>query len=77
MPPPINIWSNNKVDDEDLRWLLDNQAAIIKVHPARPMPKERPIKLWTDGRVRIEFVGTFTSAKIARQRYEQLISSDC
>ena len=55
----------------DLRWLVENQAAIVKAAGARRMDKVRPIKVWADGRIRIEFVGTFSSAAEARERFKE------
>ena len=63
MNGPINIWPNmTNALEPHLKWLVENQARIVEVWPAKPMPKTRPIKFWPDGRVRVEFVGTFQSA---------------
>jgi hypothetical protein len=71
MPHPINVWQNHTTSDADLRWLLDNQPEIVKAWPARSMPRTRPLKVWHDGRVRIEWCGTFPSAKAAREEAER------
>jgi len=71
---PFNVWPNMAVAlNEDLRWLVENQAAIVKAHGARPMPKARPVKVWPDGKVRIEWVETFESAAAAREHWEGML----
>lgn len=68
---PMNIWPSMRLHlNSDLRWLVENQSLIVKAAKARPMPVVRPIKAWPDGRIRIEFVGTFPSASAARKRFD-------
>jgi hypothetical protein len=74
MPAPRNIWPSYTTTDADLRWLIDNQATIVKAWPARAMHTVRPVKLWEDGRVRIEWCGTFPSASEARAEAERRIA---
>lgn len=71
-----NIWPNTKIEDTDLQWLVDNQRKIINnKEGARGMPaKNRPIKLWADGRVRVEFVGTYKSTSEARKYLESYVT---
>ena len=72
MGSPINVWSSMRAAlHPDLRWLIDNQQAICEVWPAgKPWRIERPIKVWPDGRVRIEFVHTWPSFGTARRECE-------
>lgn len=67
-----NVWPNTAVDCPDLAWLLSHHEEIVRNKPGtRQMPKTRPIKVWPDGRVRIEFVGTYATAAFARQCLER------
>lgn len=73
---PFNVWSNMVgALHPDLAWLVANQAEIVKVWPARAMPKERPVKVWPNGFVRIEFVHTWPNFGEAREECERRVKS--
>lgn len=74
---PFNVWKTMRAAlHPDLRWLIDNQTYILAAWPARSMPKERPIKVWPDGRVRIEFVHTWDSFAEARAECTKRMRAD-
>lgn len=73
---PVNVWPNMAfLCHTDLAWLIHNQANIVRARRARHMEKVRPIKAWPNGRVRVEFVGTWPSAPAARAELEPLFAS--
>lgn len=77
MSGPFLIWPNMAVACEpDLRWLVENHAAIVAAWRARPMRVPRPIKVWPNGRVRIEFCGTWGSFAQARRECEEMVGPD-
>ncbi len=62
------IWPNMALHCEPhLRWLVEHQDDIVRAFSARRMTKPRPVKVWPDGRVRIEFVKTFPSSLVASE----------
>ena len=64
--------------DEDLDWCVRNRHAIWRrQHPAaKKDPPNRPLLVWRDGRVRVEFVGTYDSAAECREQWERWISQE-
>lgn len=72
---PWNVWKSEAVTDPDLRWLLNNQREIVNnKEGARKMKEfDRPLKMWHDGRVRVEFIGTYKSASEAREFLSQFV----
>ena len=64
---PFDVWPNMaNALEPDLKWIVDHQSTIVEMIGARKMVKTRPVKFWPDGRVRVEFVGTFASTAVAK-----------
>lgn len=66
-----NLWPGRPIGDDDLDWLVANLSTISVAWGINPTG--RPLKVFPDGRVRIDFVGTFASAKVARKQAEARI----
>lgn len=73
---PFLIWPNMATAlHPDLRWIVEHRADIEKAWPiggGKP-GVVRPVKVWPDGRVRVEFVHTWPSFAAARCDCEQRI----
>lgn len=69
---PFQIWPNMApACTEDVRFLLNHHEDWVHQCKNSRRPKGRPLKMWPDGRVRIEFGGNFKSAAAARKVVEQ------
>jgi hypothetical protein len=75
MPAPRNIWINTPITCPKLRWLRDNQAAILKARKCRGLWSYRPLKVWQDGKVRIEFCHTWPSIDAAYEECRQQVEA--
>lgn len=75
---PFNVWRNMKAAVvPELRYLLDHHERWV--HECKrgraPSKVARPIKVWPDGRCRIEFGGTFPTIRAAYLAVKQDIEA--
>lgn len=70
---PFNLWPSMAVAlTDDLRWLVLHHERAVR----NRRPSGRPIKMWPNGRVRIEFFGTFQNAAAARAAAEKIVNAE-